>query len=273
MKFMLSLSLFAFLSISVFGQAKDLPDVLKPDAIAKETAASLGCEVFKILPRGMFQGPFNAYKDEENPLGIREGGAYYSFATRSHSYNKNPQLGYQDGNLLTGFAGLDYGLLKDLGTIELAALTNESPELAAERSYTPPKLISEIRLEQGKSHEYHTLKPATVGHTYALRAFNFGESDNLVVFNILSKGQDGSLTIIWKPIAEFPKPVAIEQPDIELKAKARAILDNNGFSNISLEVEDNILILGGTASVKMRNDLYQLLRPLGPRGYRESFNK
>ena len=65
---------------------------------------------------------------------------------------------------------------------------------------------AEIRKEQRKFLEYHRSLPAIIGHTYALRAINYKKADTFVVFNILTRNGDGSLTVYWKKIEEFPTP-------------------------------------------------------------------
>jgi hypothetical protein len=90
-----------FLFSMTVAQKSDLPDVLKPDDASIAEARRLGVNVFKILPRRMFEAKeFNSYKDEENPIGIRGGGAYYSFTTESHSIaiTRFRSLGMRMGN-------------------------------------------------------------------------------------------------------------------------------------------------------------------------------
>lgn len=237
------------LSSLVFGQTNRLPEILVPSEYAQAEANRLDAQVFKILPRGMFQGPFNAYKDEENPLGIREGGAYYSFTTGQHSYNKIPQIGLEQGNLKVGFYGANYGMIASLGRYSFSDVGLETPELAFLSTYKPPKLEKEIRAEAMSFHNnpvkgllFSRNVPAILGNTYLLRAISFGEADVLVGFNVLQVDEDGSMTIIWKKLADFGKPIMLYVPDDELKASVDRIIAANGIQGLVVDVKDNTLI-------------------------------
>lgn len=270
MKYLLSLACLSLFSSTFFGQNTKLPAVLQPDGYSLSEAKRMGVEVFKILPRGTYENPKDSYKDDDNPIGIRQGGAYYSFSTHSHSYNQTPQLGLDDGKLLTGFAGLDYGLLSDLGSVSLSDIGPQSSELKSFLTYQPPQLVSEIRNEQKKYLEYHMLLPALVGHTYILRAISYDKADTLVAFNVFSKGDDGSLTVIWKPIREFEKPVHIYQPDADLRASIDKILEDNGLAEVQIDVKNNIVILSGTIPRGARGNIYRLLHDQKTKGFDDS---
>ena len=81
-------------------KTQKLPSVLVPDAASFADAGLPGVEVFKLLPRGTYKDADGSYKDEGNPLGLRGGGAYYSFSRHSHSYNQVPQIQLEAGNLV-----------------------------------------------------------------------------------------------------------------------------------------------------------------------------
>src|SRR5690349_16718769 len=102
-------------ALSAFGQtaAKDI--LLPTDADLSEARAQ-GFEVFKILPREMFDF-------ERNELNVRGGGAFYSFVKKSHSYNEIPQLELEkNDNLSVGFYGANYGFIADLGETPLTGV-------------------------------------------------------------------------------------------------------------------------------------------------------
>ena len=105
MKLVLGAVFFFLLSSFALAQAGKLPEILRPTLADESEAHSLDVGVFKILPRGMFQTTFNDYKDENNPIGIREGGAFYSFTTGSHSYNQVPEVMFEQDSFSVGFAG------------------------------------------------------------------------------------------------------------------------------------------------------------------------
>lgn len=263
-----------------FAQNVKLPEVLKPDADLEIEAKRQGLEIFKLLPRGMYQGPFNAYRDEENPLGIREGGAYYSFSTRSHSYNRTPQIGLEKGYLSAGgYYGANYGFLYDLGSVALGDVTPENPVAAALLEYLPPKLHDAIRADQSKrgrfelgSYVFATRLEVVVGHTYLLRAISFGEADKLVAFNIVSKADDDSLTLTWKPLHDFPIPKLLYQSDEALQEKIREVLIDHRFSRVEFEVLDNVVTLRGWLKRRDLPLLLQVVQSAGPFGINNQVN-
>ena len=213
MRTLLLTILLTALSISAFGQTSDLADILKPDPAAVAEAERIGANAVKILPRGMFKNKEESYTDEDNPIGIRGGGAYYSFTTRSHSYNKTPQIQLQQGNLSVGFAGADYGMIAELGQIELEDANDEIPDLDFLIKYTPSDIESDARVafrlvaDPAPNKTFHRSIKAVLGNTYALRAISYDEADTLVIFIVHSIEENGSVNLIWKTIADFKKPV------------------------------------------------------------------
>jgi hypothetical protein len=143
----------------------------------------------------------------------QEGGAFYSFSTGSHDYQKTSQLLLEQNYLSTGFAGADYGLIGELGDIPLSDVDEKNPEIAFLMQYGAPGNILDARVEQRKSRElivgdlsFHSRVKALIGRTYVLRAISFDQADILVAFRTIRKDTDGSVIIFWKTLAEFPKP-------------------------------------------------------------------
>jgi hypothetical protein len=183
-------------------------ELLQPSATDFAEAKNQGFEIFKLLPRGMFDY-------EENELGLRGGGAYYSFVNKSHNYNEIPQIELQKGELSVAFYGANYGFIADLGETPLADVSRKNKSTNYLIKYQPKKLEFEAREEYQKiSRGFETggLKfskslGATVGHTYILRAISFDEADALVAFKVHRQDEDGSLTIFWKLLENFEKPL------------------------------------------------------------------
>jgi hypothetical protein len=210
MRQVLSILVFALTFVFVInGQNKpSMYEVLQPLSADFAEAQNLGFEVFKILPRGMFDY-------ERNELSLRGGGAYYSFVNKSHSYNEIPQIELQKGYLSVSFYGANYGFIADLGEIPLADIDSKNNYADYLIKYKPKKLEPEAREEYrklGKGFKISGLKfnqrlAATVGHTYILRAISYDEADTLVAFNVYRQDADGSLTIFWKLVENFEKPL------------------------------------------------------------------
>ena len=184
--------------------------LIEPDESDIARAKSEGFEAVRLMPRETY----------DHKLSAQGGGAYYSFSTGSHDYQKIAQIELQVGNLSVGFAGADYGFIADLGMIPLGSVSKGTPEISFLVNYKPPTLLAEIRKEQAKSHKYETDTAtytrdvtASIGHVYALRAISFNDADVLVGLKVIRKDADGSLIIFWKKILDFPKPT-IERDQI-----------------------------------------------------------
>lgn len=178
--------------------------ILAPSKEDSEIASRENLNVFRILPRGNYPEHFFN----------RGGGAYYSFAKKSHSYNETPQIELQQNNLSVGFAGADFGFIADLGENPLSEMTGTTRGVSF---LADDKLIEEGTESRNKYYKngrdfvmdevnYQQRLPAVVGHSYVLRAVNFRDADTLVVFKIHRKDDDGSLIIFWKLIKNFGKP-------------------------------------------------------------------
>lgn len=180
-----------------------------PDKKDIKTANSLGLSVFRLLPRERY----------DRKLVTQGGGSYFSFTTGSHDYQKIAQLGLEQNYLKVGFAGADYGFIADLGEASLTNITQETAEIDFLLNYKVPSAEKEVRAEQRRSKDYDVngLRfkshiPATVGHSYVLRAISFDRADVLVAFSIIRKDSDGSLILLWKTIETFQKPTFERAP-------------------------------------------------------------
>ncbi len=234
-------------------------DVILPGAKDLEQAQKQGLNVFRIMPREIYDGVFT----------ICGGAAYYSFTKKEHSYNSVPQIGLSQKSLSVGFAGADYGFIADLGEISLAEISKETLEVVFLANYKPPTNEPEVRLEQRKTNDYNvdgvTYKrslPAIVGNAYALRAITFDDADVLVAFKIHRKDADGSLIIFWKLIENFAIPrlernVTITYPqqtseteikvlDYVMTQELQSAFEQKGFKDISVEATMTEVILRGT---------------------------
>lgn len=217
MRKFLGILLIALVSVSVlFGQTGETPrtdltnEMLSPTTRDLVQAEIENVEVFKILPRGIFDS-------ENNALSLRGGGAYYSFTKKSHNYNEIPQIELQSNNFVVGFYGANYGLIADLGNVPLSSVDENRGEIIQLLDYRVKTLEPEARAEFRSLNKglkigdltYKKQLPAVPGNTYILRAISFDEADTFVAFQIYRKDEDGSLIIFWKKLKEFEKPVLI----------------------------------------------------------------
>ncbi|HST52580.1 MAG TPA: hypothetical protein VLJ61_11270 [Pyrinomonadaceae bacterium] len=148
-------------------------------------------------------------------LSVRGGGAYYSFAHLVHEYNYGSDIGLEQGNFLTGFAGASYGFISDLGDVPLENLLVEAEPVSSLASFKPPsaepearKIQTQLRTGYPVGESVYTRRgvPAVVGHTYLLRSVDYRMSDVLVAFRVVRKDDDGSVVLLWKMLKKFPEP-------------------------------------------------------------------
>lgn len=181
---------------------KAVRDLLLPSTSDRRDAESEGVEVFRLMPREIFG------RNIVSPAG---GGAYYSFTTKSHDYGKSPLISLEQNSLHSGFSGANYGLLADLGEMPLSKVTSETPETAYLLKYRPATNIIDARAEKrntwAESLTYKGRVSAVAGHTYVLRAIDYGNADVAVAFRIVRKDADGSLIVFWKMMGDFGKPM------------------------------------------------------------------
>jgi hypothetical protein len=258
---LVSASVFLFLLSSfAIAQPENLPDILKPDAMSEAEGQRIGAKVFKLLPPEIYPNVPGSTKDKDNPLGIRGGGSFYSFSTGSHSHNKTPQIRSEQGLLITYILS-GISLFRDLGPRDLEDIDSKSPEAELFLTYKPPKLWSDIPDEQ-KRIEGNTQRyvRATVGNSYLLRSMIWERFDIAVAFKILKKDTDGSLTIAWKQLADFPKPFVLYMPDEELQAKLDAIILEENIIGYRVVVNDNWIYTLGPVyySEKFQRSLHRM---------------
>jgi hypothetical protein len=182
---------------------KIVQDLLLPSPGDIKEAETSGLKVFRLNPREIY-----------GRIAVpSEGGSFYSFTTGSHDYQQVAQILLEQKGLSTGFAGANYGLMADLGDIPLSDVSENIREVNFLLRYKAPTNILEARTEQRKRGDYRedgmTFRgylPAALGHTFVLRAIDFGRADTLVTFKLIRKDTDGSLIIFWRSLADFPKP-------------------------------------------------------------------
>lgn len=169
---------------------------------------------------------------EINSLSVRGGGAYFSFASGSHSYNDQPDLSFRGGGLSSGFYGGQTGYVISLGERSLASIgdtVEQSPIGLDETQALAWRLLwSDLRDEEDPDRHAAPpelrklrgyLQPKGHGELFLLRFFSADEHEHLVAFEVLDLDEYGC-TILWRILKTWEVP----EPSPAPKAPAKAIL-------------------------------------------------
>jgi hypothetical protein len=179
--------------------------------------AQPGTGMTRLLPRETFD---DAGPSKRSPLTTRGGGSYYSFTNLTHEYGYGSDINFSRDEFSVGFAGADFGWLVALGDVPLEPLSIEHPALQYLDALVTPSSEPEARVAQRKTsggvrhgeYAYWSRVPAAVGTTYGIRSINYGGSDVLVAFRVLSKDDDGSVVLLWKNLRTYPVPRLTREP-------------------------------------------------------------
>ena len=162
--------------------------------------------LIRLLPREKFDS------SQGLRLTVSGGGSFYSFTRLSHEYGQGSDIMLEQGQLASGFAGADYGIMTNLGDIPLENVSVEAAAFLAR--YAPPDDLPKARIEQRKWSEgttadgtsYRERLLAKLNSTYLLRSVNYDRSDLLVAFRVVRIDDDDSVTILWKVLRKYPTP-------------------------------------------------------------------
>lgn len=147
---------------------------------------------------------------------------------------------------------LDYGFMADLGNVPLETLTirRGSPIPDFFLTYQPPNQLADLQTDQrlfftgkadvlGLDKPLSNQAPIVVGHTYVLRSLQFAlpevittnrvisprerylldrlletqSSDLLIAFQPVDRRLDGSYTVLWRVLEQFPDPQILDLDD------------------------------------------------------------
>ena len=147
-------------------------------------------------------------------VGMRGGGAYYSFTKRNHEYSNTTDISLEQGMLQSGFAGANYGLLTTLGDVPLENVSLETGAAQILASHTPATEEPQARVEQRRAMDgavingasFKNRLPLKANSTYLVRSINYSGSDSLVAFRVVRIDNDNSAVIAWKLLKKYPVP-------------------------------------------------------------------
>lgn len=207
--------------------------------------------LIRLLPRGTYE--FSATVSADHPalvLPIRGGGAFYSFVEKKHVFGPWSEISLKEGWLVVGFQPQSLGMMMMLGDVPLESVTAATPGVDYLAQWVPPTEPASARDQSRRNFRgfavadrfYNSTLPAVVNETYVLRSavykkegrmrglpgggsfyvphpFEYSGADELIAFRILSAGDDGSITVLWKRLQKFSPPKIQERHDDAAKRR------------------------------------------------------
>jgi hypothetical protein len=158
----------------------------------------------RLMPRETFDGR----------LLTRGGGAYYSFTELTNEYGNATQIGLERGSFSSMFAGADIGVMVSLGALPLENVDADQDGVRYLAAIVAPTREPDARQWQRRAgggfeadgFNYKSTLPAIVNSTYVVRSIEFNQADVLVAFRVVRQEEDGSVTLLWKILEQFPTP-------------------------------------------------------------------
>ena len=169
------------------------------------------CRLLAVNPRLVDAKTLSEKKD----LPLAGGGAYYSFTKLTHDLDKWSELRLRDGELQTGFTPQSLGILAVVGETALESTNLTHPTVKMLANYAPPSTLPEFQrqaemIRGGLTTDgvtYKSAVPVMLNITYVLRATSYERADVLILLRVIRQAEDASVTLLWKRLASYPKPV------------------------------------------------------------------
>jgi hypothetical protein len=149
----------------------------------------------------------------------RDGGAYYSFALRTHAYGYGSDLSLERGMFNAESAGAGYAFLTNLGDVPLESVTLDTPEAKLMDEYVRARKEPDARTEQRRFMKgvdingvlFTKRLPMRLHSTYLLRAIDYERSDLLVTFRVVEVDSEGTPLILWKRLKKYSTPPLVRK--------------------------------------------------------------
>lgn len=142
------------------------------------------------------------------------GGGFYTFTHRTHMSGQWTEILLDEDGFTADVSRDSIGIIANLGAAPLESLTTESSAVAPLARYTPArdpaKAVNEAaRIRAGfrdGQFEYAASRAVEPGATYVLRSILYDRVDSLVVFRVVRKMDDGSVTLLWRRLRAYDTP-------------------------------------------------------------------
>lgn len=160
-----------------------------------------------------------------NVVGIRGGGAYFSFTRDSHSYDREPQLTLDCGQFYSGFAGSAFGVIVDLGPLAPGDLERGAAALTSAQQSDWELLTRDVAfgdeaarasfLDALRARRRATAPLRQLGHTYLVRSVSDGDYDVLASFVVIAV-DPSAVAIAWRLLRERPVATSLrgDRPEV-----------------------------------------------------------
>jgi hypothetical protein len=164
----------------------------------------------------------NACADSIPP--VPGGGSFYSFGSSEHQVARLADVWLKDGMFRVGVAGEALGVLTALGDVPLESVTLHTAQAAYLAQFAPPTSVDEAQRQHAQSnigfsvqgHAYGLAAQVRADTTYVLRSIIYRSdstlnkrrkpADVLVAFRVVSRAEDGSVTLLWRELLRSKPP-------------------------------------------------------------------
>jgi hypothetical protein len=153
--------------------------------------------IIRLLPQGKLEASYTVSADDpQSALPIKGGGAYYSFAKKTHVFGLWSDICLRENVLHTGITELSFGLFTVLGDVPIESVTLQNPVVNSLHRIAPPTSVPEALVLRKRNAAGLTSGNITYGSafqvrpnvTYILRSISFQQPDYLYRFNSLKEG-------------------------------------------------------------------------------------
>jgi hypothetical protein len=152
------------------------------------------------------------------------GGSFYSFGSSDHQTARLADVWFKEGMFRVGVAGDALGVLTALGDVPLESVTLQTAQAAYLSQFATPTTVAEAQRQYAQSnigfsvqgHAYGSAARVHANTTYLLRSILYGSNstlsgrrkpaDVLVAFRVVSRAEDGSVTLLWRELLRRKPP-------------------------------------------------------------------
>jgi hypothetical protein len=257
-----------FYDTKLTDEQKTLLAPLQEDLLAHESfLKQKNTGIFRLHPKGKYEitGRTVSVNDASKlRLPIIGGGAYYSFTEKTNKFGPWSDL-YLDKHRLNTFGtSRAIGILTELGDVPLAAVSLTTPGLNFLANLNAPQTYGDLKeLVEKTSHgfmvgdfSYRSVSDVRPNTTYVLRSILYKKngivvfpyepyhrlhpatiaydgSDSLIVFRVIRRHQDDSVTILWKRLQTFKTPKIKDSFQAYAQDRVRQLLSEHLVKGMS----------------------------------------